>query len=282
MMRRMDHRPERAQGSRVVILGVPADDRSSFARGAAAAPDVIRAAFLSSSSNLTAENGIDLEAPGLLADCGDLPLGGLFDAAAIEAGAVAVLACGAALVALGGDHAVSYPLLRAHAGRHGRGLSILHVDAHPDLYEDFVGDRFSHACPFARILEEGLVSRLVQVGIRGANRAQQAQAARYGVEVVDMDAWASGTRPQLEGEWYLSIDLDGLDPAFAPGVSHREPGGLSTRELLHLVRHAGGRLVGADVVEYNPSRDVGDLTARVAAKLLKEVCGRLAAGGGTG
>jgi arginase len=109
------------------------------------------------------------------------------------------------------------------------------------------------------------------------NRHQRDQADRFGVEVIDMPAWLAGTRPRTSGKVYLSIDLDGLDPAFAPGVSHHEPGGLATREVLSLVQQLDGDLVAADVVEYNPRRDIGGLTATVAAKIVKEVAGRMMA-----
>src|SRR4029077_15900235 len=128
-------------------------------------------------------------------------------------------------IALGGDHSVTYPILRAIARATGP-VTLLHVDAHPALYDDFEGDRYSHACPFARIMEEELASRLVQVGIRTMTGHQRAQADRFGVEVITMRSWQEGVRPRLAAPLYISIDLDGLDPAFAPGVSHREPGGL--------------------------------------------------------
>ena len=177
-------------------------------------------------------------------------------------------------ISLGGDHSVSYPILRAMNPAHVP-LTILHIDAHPDLYDEFEGDRFSHACPFARLLEERLATRVVQVGIRTMTGHQRDQAARFKTEVIDMPAWVGGLRPLLEGPVYLSIDLDGLDPAFAPGVSHREPGGLSVRDVVSLIQTSGGTLVGADVVEFNPQQDMTDLTARVAAKLVKEVAGRM-------
>lgn len=94
-----------------------------------------------------------------------------------------------------------------------------------------------------------------------------------------MEDWVAGTRPEVSDAVYLSVDLDGLDPAFAPGVSHREPGGLSTREVLALVQSIEGRLVGADVVEYNPRQDLGGVTAVVAAKIVKEIAGHMLARG---
>jgi arginase len=127
-------------------------------------------------------------------------------------------------------------------------------------------------------MEEQLASRLVQVGIRAMNGHQRAQADRFGVEVIDMRAWESGTRPTVSGPVYLSIDLDGIDPAHAPGVSHREPGGLTVREVIGLIQRVHGTLLGADVVELSPSCDVEDLTARVAAKLVKELAARMISG----
>lgn len=259
------------------LIGLPYDASSSFLRGPAEAPPLIREALRSTSWNTWCEQVRDLGAPGGLSDAGDLALADAADARArIEAGIAAVLADGHRPIALGGDHSVTYPVLRAVARVH-RPLTILHVDAHPDLYDEFEGDRFSHACPFARIMEEGLAIRLVQVGIRTLNAHQHSQADRYGVEIIDMRAWQTGARPSVDGAVYISIDLDGLDPAFAPGVSHRDPGGLSVREVLGMVQGAGGHIVGADVVEYNPRQDVGGVTATVAAKIVKEVAGRMMA-----
>ncbi len=260
------------------LVGLPWDASSSFLFGAAEAPPAIRAALFSPAGNPFAENGRDLSGPAGLGDAGDLLLPESAPAAreAIEAGVAALLGTGARPIVLGGDHSVTYPVLRALGPRHP-GLTILHIDAHPDLYEEFEGDRFSHACPFARICAEGLAARLVQVGIRTRTEHQRRQAARFGVETIDMRAWAAGERPTVAGAVYLSIDLDGLDPAFAPGVSHREPGGLGVRDVLTLVQSAGGVLAGADVVEYNPRRDLDGVTAAVAAKLVRELAGRMLA-----
>jgi agmatinase len=261
-------------------VGLPYDASSSWLRGPAEAPPLIRAALHCPAGNAWTERLRDLAAPPGLSDAGDLPLPPTAEAREqIEAGIAQLLADGWRPLALGGDHSVTYPVLRA-MGRVHRGLTILHVDAHPDLYADFEGDRFSHACPFARIMEEGLASRLVQVGIRTMNGHQRDQADRFGVEVIDMRAWSAGTRPVLEGPLYLSIDLDGLDPAHAPGVSHREPGGLTVRDVLGLVQGVEGEVVGADVVEYNPRQDAGGVTATVAAKIVKEIAGRMLADAG--
>jgi agmatinase len=257
------------------LIGLPYDASSSYLGGPAEAPQLIRAALHSSHWNSWTEQRQDLSVPGALTDAGDLPLPPEADARGqIESAIAELLAGGWRPLALGGDHSVTYPILRA-VSRSYPSLTILHIDAHPDLYDEFEGDRFSHACPFARIMEEGLARRLVQVGIRTMNPHQRSQADRFGVEVIDMRAWETGTRPTVDGEVYLSIDLDGLDPAYAPGVSHREPGGLSARDLLTLVQDMRGTLVGADVVEYNPRQDLGGVTATVAAKIVKEIAGRM-------
>lgn len=255
------------------LIGLPYDAGSSYRRGAAEAPPRIREALRSPAGNDWTEALHELS-DAVLGDAGDLPLPP--DATAhplIESGISTLLAAGRPL-ALGGDHSVSYPILRA-INRVWPRPTILQLDAHPDLYDDFEGNRLSHACPFARIMEEGLATRLVQVGIRAMTGHQREQAERFGVEVIDMRAWAGGARPASDGAVYLSIDLDVLDPAFAPGVSHAEPGGLSVREVLTLVQQCGGFLIGADVVEYNPRCDTEGATARVAAKLVKELAGRM-------
>ncbi|HKP48387.1 MAG TPA: agmatinase [Gemmatimonadales bacterium] len=260
--------------ARLRLIGLPYDSSSSFLRGAAEAPTVIRAALESSHWNSWSELGQDL-ATDVMSDAGDVLLSaGPRARDEIESAVAEVLAGGWRPLALGGDHSVTYPLMRAMS-RSYRALTILHLDAHPDLYEEFEGDRFSHACPFARIMEEGLASRLVQVGIRTLNPQQRRQAQRYGVELIDMRSWEAGIRPRVEGPVYLTVDLDVLDPAFAPGVSHREPGGLSVRDVLSIIQQLSGTLVGADVVEYNPRQDIGGVTAVVAAKIVKEIAGQM-------
>jgi len=257
------------------LIGLPYDASSSYRRGAALAPPAIREALNCPSTNSWSESLREIRLGDALRDVGDLDLPPTGEARArIEDGIRRLLEAGGVPLALGGDHSVTYPILKA-LGPHHPGLTILHIDAHPDLYQDFEGDPFSHACPFARILEDGLAQRLVQVGIRGMNGHQKAQAERFGVEVIDMRAWAEGIRPVLQGPLYVSIDVDGVDPAFAPGVSHREPGGLSSREVITLLQRLPGPLVGADVVEFNPGQDPIGLTAPLCARLVKELASRM-------
>ena len=255
------------------LIGVPYDASSSFLRGSAAAPPLIRQALHSPAGNQFTERGADLSQ---LADAGDLTL--TDDAAnarvMIQAGIELSLKNGFAPIALGGDHSITYPIMRAIARVHPA-VAILHIDAHGDLYNEFEGDRFSHACPFARIMEEELCGQLVQVGIRTLTPHQRDQISRFDVDTIEMQHFAGGARPRISGPVYLSIDLDGLDPAFAPGVSHREPGGLSVRDVLSMIHALDGPIVGADVVEFNPSQDLGNLTASVAAKIVREIAGSM-------
>jgi arginase family enzyme len=124
-------------------------------------------------------------------------------------------------------------------------------------------------------MENGLASSLWQYGIRTLNPHQREQVARFGVRCHEMRDHASWALPTQPGPIYVSIDLDALDPSFAPGVAHQEPGGLSVRQVLDLLARLPGPVVGADVVEYLPQRDVGGITAVVAAKLARELAGMM-------
>lgn len=260
---------------RVSLLGIPHDENSSFTRGAAEAPPLIRHELHSDCYSGWSETGIDVGAAGRIVDHGDVE----FDAASdpwerIEREVGRVAQSGDPLICLGGDHAITHPILRALRPRHRR-LTILHIDAHADIYHAYQGNPRSHASPFARIMEERLTDRLIQVGLRTVNDEHREQFRRYGVETVEARQCGAPFALQLATPVYLSVDLDGLDPAFAPGVSHREPGGLSTRQVLDLIHSIDRPIVAADIVEYNPRCDLGGITATVAAKLLKEIAGMM-------
>ena len=259
----------------LAILGLPVDHNSSFMTGPAMGPQRMREALHCGSANLTCENGHDLGNDNRWKDLGDL----IFDdtstaIAEIETRAEEIITTGAKLLSIGGDHSVSAPLLRAHSKRYPN-LNILHFDAHSDLYDEMQGNRDSHACPFARAMETGRVKRLVQVGIRTLNKHQQEQAEKFGVEIIAMKDWRPEITFNFDGPLYLSVDLDVLDPAFAPGVSHHEPGGMSVRDLINALHKLDADLIGADIVELNPHRDLVGMTAMVAAKLTKEISAKL-------
>ncbi|MDB9722842.1 agmatinase [Candidatus Marinimicrobia bacterium] len=257
------------------ILSVPLDENSSFIKGCAKAPIAIIKAFRSESSNMFSENGFN---------CGDDKQISVLDNLKLKSGKVAIeqiknavedeLKNGKKVISIGGDHSITYPIIEAYSNNF-ESLNILHFDAHPDIYDNFDNNPYSHASPFARIMENSLVKRLVQVGIRTFNNHQKEQVQKYGVEVIEMKDFSSNLSLKFEGPVYISLDIDGLDPAYAPGVSHPEPGGLSTRNLINIINQLEGEVVGGDIVEYNPNKDVNDITAFTAAKLLKEMIGKI-------
>lgn len=255
----------------IAILGIPFDQNSSFLRGPALAPPRIREALYSESANMWTENGIDLDVADRWKTVGDLVFSNhkvAFEE--IESALGEILKRDARALSLGGDHSITYPILKAYAREYSQ-LNIVQFDAHPDLYDHLDGHRLSHACPFARIMEDGLVRRLIQIGIRTITGHQRQQAERFGVEVIEMRDLSPVARLTFDGPVYVSFDMDCLDPAYAPGVSHYEPGGLSTRSALSMIQDLKAEIVGADIVEYNPLRDPLGITAMVAAKLLKEI-----------
>lgn len=263
---------------RLTLLGIPNDDNSSYLKGSAEAPALIRRELHSDAYSIWSETGVDLGVPGRLVDRGDIDFDGDGDPwDAIEREVGRALASGDPLICLGGDHAITHPIVRAVRRRHSR-LTIVHVDAHADIYHAYQGNQRSHASPFARIMEEGLADRLIQVGLRTINDEHRAQFERFGVEVVTAAEWGAQLRLRIDTPIYLSIDMDGIDPAHAPGVSHREPGGPSLRQVIDLIQNLTQPIVAADIVEYNPSRDIADLTAVAAAKLVKEVGGKMLGG----
>ncbi len=255
-------------------MGIPHDANSSYMPGAALAPPLIREAFRCYSSCTWSESGIDVGDAEILFDAGDLQLKntpGNEDFPEIEQAVLRALEKDFTPIFLGGDHAVTYPVIGALYKRYGQ-IDILHFDAHPDLYDRFADNPFSHACPFARIMENGMANRLVQVGIRTLNDHLRSQAGKFGVEMREMRHLTFPLNLKFDKPLYISFDLDVLDPAHAPGLSHPEPGGLTVRQAIQAIQDVSAPcLIGADIVEYNPKRDPAGLTAMTAAKILKEI-----------
>jgi arginase len=257
----------------IYLIGLPTDSNSSFERGAAGGPAAIRAALFSDRGNMSCENGSEIGVDIHLHDRGDLALSDIdvsADDEIIRSTIGSVAASGGVPIMLGGDHSVTYPIIAALAAHHGP-VHILHFDAHPDLYDDFEGNPRSHASPFARIMEAELAASLTQVGIRTLTSHCRDQANRFDVNIIPMAGFAADKVQQITGPLYISIDLDGIDPSEAPGVAHPEPGGLTVRELLSILNHQTAQIIGADIVELNPARDVNDVTAILAAKLVREL-----------
>jgi agmatinase len=270
----------------VAVLGVPFDSGVSYRPGARFGPAAVRAG----SKLLRPHNpalDVDPWARQQVADAGDLgvnPFNITEAITAIETGARAALGTAGRLIAIGGDHTIALPLLRATAQRHGP-VALVHFDAHLDTWDTYFGAPYTHGTPFRRAVEEGLLALdcSAHVGVRGPlySRADltedaglgfaavsTADVARRGVdEAVDRIRERVGTRPV-----YLSVDIDVLDPAHAPGTGTPEPGGLTTRELQLILRGLDGvQLIGGDVVEVSPPYDHAELTALAAANVVYEM-----------
>jgi agmatinase len=255
---------------KIIIQGIKFDEKSSYQKGPKLAPPLIREALNCGSANMYTENVISIE-NSILDDKGDFEISEYFD---IEKITKKHLNSGAKIFTLGGDHSITFPIIKAHNEKYPK-LDILHIDAHADLYDNYEGDKYSHACPFARIMENGFAVKLVQVGIRTLNTHQAQQAAKFNVEIYQMKDLDLSTIPTFKNPLYISLDMDGFDPAFAPGVSHHEPGGLSSREVINLIQSIDTEVIGADIVEYNPTRDFQNMTAFLAAKMMKEIIGKM-------
>ncbi|WP_024770990.1 agmatinase [Aquimarina macrocephali] len=256
--------------SKIVIQGIQFDKKSSFQQGPGLAPPLIREALHCGSLNLFTENGITIE-DSRITDKGDFDISDYFDIETITSNH---LEAETKVFTLGGDHSITFPIIKAHHKKYPK-LDILHIDAHSDLYDNFEGDKYSHACPFARIMENGFAARLVQVGIRTLNTHQAEQAEKFNVEIHQMKNLDVTKISQFDNPVYISLDMDGFDPAYAPGVSHHEPGGLSSRQVIDLIQNIKGEVIGADIVEYNPNRDFQNMTAFLAAKMMKEILGKM-------
>ena len=275
LLKNIKERKENTKQGTIAVAGIPYDENSSYMQGPAEAPTLIWEALHCCSSNLSTENGIDLTDKSFIKNFKNFKLStGTIVLQEIEDLILDLLDKHDYIVSLGGDHAITYPVIKAYSKKYSD-LNILHLDAHPDLYDELDGNKYSHACSFARILEEKLTKRLVQMGIRTMNPHQLAQAQKFNVEVIDMKKFDANKIFNFSGPLYLSIDMDVLDPAYAPGVSHFEPGGMSVREVIKIIQNINVPIIGADIVEYNPKRDISGVTAMVAAKFLKEIVGMM-------
>jgi agmatinase len=262
----------------VAVLGAPYDGGTSFRPGARFGPAAIREA-----SVLMRPYNEPLDvlpfSQAQVADAGDAgpdPLEVEAAHAAIQARAGELHAAGARVLGLGGDHSVALPLMRAAAERHGT-LSLLQLDAHPDTWDSYFGHKVSHGTIMRRAVEEGVIeaSASAQVGLRGPLYAGSdlEDSAALGFSLMlarelDVEAAIGLARGRLRSPVYVSVDIDVLDPAFAPGTGTPEPGGLATRELLAILRGLAGAgldLVAADVVEVSPPYDSNGITALAAA-----------------
>ena len=259
------------------LIGIPYDANSSYLRGSALAPKHIRLMDTEGSANKFCEFGNEMIEGENYKDCGDIEFTE-FDAASaykrIKETISKELEDGSKVISLGGDHSISFPVIEAFSEKYPN-LNVLHLDAHADLYDNFENNPYSHASPFARLMEINALNSLTQVGVRTFNTHQKEQAKRFGVKVVEMKNFNTDFINSLESPLYISLDIDVLDPAYAPGVSHHEPGGMTTRQLIDIIQQIKAPIVGADIVELNPKRDINNATAMVAYKLFKELASKM-------
>ncbi len=254
---------------KIILQGIPYDGKSSYLKGVSLAPPLIRDKFWSKSSNTFSENHIDIGK--YINDIGDKRIDDYFE---IEKITAKHLAANNRILTLGGDHSITYPLIKAYS-RFYDSFDILQIDAHPDLYEELDNDRYSHACPFTRIMDEKLIGQLFQVGVRTWTTHQLAQAHKYNIAIREMKNFCLKDIAELKNDLYISLDIDAFDPAFAPGVSHHESGGLTSRQVINIIQSIKTRIIGADIVEFNPKRDMQGITATLAAKMMKEILSQM-------
>jgi len=270
----------------IAVIGVPFDGGTSYRPGARFGPSAVRQGSRLLRPYNPAQDSLPFELAQVV-DAGDIactPYSTEEAVAAIAAGADDLLGGGGRLVAIGGDHTIALPLLRATARRHGP-LALVHFDAHLDTWDTYFGQRYTHGTPFRRAFEEGLLvrERSVHVGLRGPLYADSDLSEDAGMgfaQITTDDVAARGTAPVVQqmlarvgdAPVYVSVDIDVLDPAHAPGTGTPEAGGLTSRELLALLRGlAPASVVGADVVEVAPAYDHAEITAIAASHVLYEL-----------
>jgi len=275
----------------VAIVGAPFDAGTSYRPGARFGPTGIRAG-----SRLLRRYDAHLDVQPFhdqqVVDAGDMALNPfLIDDAvtAVDRGVSELLGGGGTVVTLGGDHTVSLPLLRAMHRVHGP-VALVHFDAHLDTWDTYMGAPYTHGTPFRRAAEEGLfvAGQSMHVGIRAPLYSREdlvedaslgfASVGTWDVEDIGIGGIVERIRERIDGHpLYLSIDIDVLDPAFAPGTGTPEVGGFTTRELLGILRGlAGTQIVGADVVEVAPAYDHAEITSLAAANVVYELLALMA------
>lgn len=278
-------------GVDVAILGAPFDSGTSYRTGTRFGPRKIREVSLILWGHNPTLNVSPLKKLRVV-DYGDvsvIPTSIEHTMTAITNTAGEIISTGTTLITLGGDHSIALPLLRAHAKKHGP-VSLVHIDAHIDTWEsEFDSVPYSHGTPFRYALQEGLIrdGEYVQIGIRGplSGENDYADAKKLGARTITIhEVVKKGiaeilkeVHDRMKGPVYVTVDIDSADPAFAPGTGTPEVGGLTSHQLLQLVRGLHGlNLIGFDLVEVSPPFDHGDITAILAANIVFEYLSLLA------
>ena len=284
-------RADEVDSADITVLGVPFDSGVSYRPGARFGPAAIREASRLLRPYHPALN-VSPFASAQVVDGGDIALNPFHIGQAIETlehAATDLGASGTKLVTIGGDHTIALPLLRAAYKRHGP-IALLHFDAHLDTWNTYFGEPYTHGTPFRRAVEEGILdtSALCHVGIRGSlyGEADLTEDARLGFGIVTssdvlrrgVDETVGALKQRIgDRPLYVSVDIDVLDPAHAPGTGTPEAGGMTSRELLEILRGLRGtRLIGADVVEVAPAYDHAEITSIAAAHVAYDLISLLA------
>lgn len=281
----------------MIALGIPWDTSSSYRKGSAASPNIIRQATSGKLYNPYTENNVNIKDKWLIFDAGDVEISSnetmtsrkevlstltrIYDSKKNQR-----------FLFLGGDHLITYFTFYSlselgffQGGRSG----IIYLDAHPDLYYQYKGNLYSHACVLRRILDQTKMNpkNIIQIGIRANTREQREFAINSGVGTITTKEFLLENPEKIANminekfigivdNVYLSIDLDILDPAYAPGLGNPEPGGLTTRELINFIQALSNiPIVAFDVAELSPTYDQANITAFAAAKIIKETLGIL-------
>ncbi len=281
----------------LIVLGIPWDASSSYRKSSAKAPDVIRQATSGELYNPYTENNVNIKDKWLIFDAGDVEISSN-DAMNSRKEVLTTLSeiydakKNPRFLFLGGDHLITYFSIYSLSELgffHGDTTGILYLDAHPDLYYQYKGNLYSHACVLRRILDQTKINpkNIIQIGIRASTKEQREFAINAGIKSITKNEFlekkpeniVNMIKEKFAGSVdriYLSIDLDILDPAYAPGLGNPEPGGLTTRELVSFIQELSNLPISAfDVVELSPAYDQSNITAFATAKVIKETLGIL-------
>jgi agmatinase len=279
----------------LIVLGIPWDASSSYRKGSAAAPNIIRQATSGELYNPYTENNVNIKDKWLIFDAGNVEISSN-DAITSRKEILSTLAQiydskkNQRFLFLGGDHLITYfsfYSLSELAFFREKKSGIIYLDAHPDLYYQYKGNLYSHACVLRRILDQTKIDpkNIIQIGIRASTKEQREFVLNSGIKTfykkqllerksIDIVEEIKDKLSESVEKIYLSIDLDILDPAFAPGLGNPEPGGLTTRELINFIQELSDLPISVfDVVELSPTYDQSNITAFAAAKVIKETLG---------
>jgi agmatinase len=280
---------ENRDEANAIVLGLCWDKSSSFRKGSAKAPSTIREYTSSRIYNPYAENNINIKDYWKIYDLGNVVPHSLFEAFQVVREVVSGNQHLNLLIFLGGDHSITYVTLKALKEALNGSWGLIYLDAHPDLYECYDGDPYSHACTARRIVEDGIVNpqHIIQIGIRASTAEQTAYAKYAKIKTVtasevykNAEKFSSLITEALDevDNIYVSLDVDILDPAFAPGVGNPEGGGITSRNLIEVVYNLKELNIKAlDIVEANPDYDYSGITFSNISKFLREFLGITAA-----